>query len=75
MPQSTILAISLFFHLLATVVWIGGLIITTILVWPEARNALQESPALYTLLTRLRKRFTPVANLSLAVLLATGMFQ
>ncbi|MFW5708625.1 MAG: CopD family protein [Chloroflexota bacterium] len=75
MPQSTILAISLFFHLLATVVWVGGLVITTILVWPEARRTLQSSPAFYTYLLRLRKRFTPWGNLSLAVLIVTGLFQ
>ena len=69
------LAISLFFHLLATVVWIGGLVILTILVWPETRRILAETPALYQLLTRLRKRFMPLANLSLAVLLVTGLFQ
>ncbi len=75
MPQSTILAISLFFHLLATAVWVGGLIITTILIWPEAKRTLQESPALYTLLTRLRRRFAPYANLSLVVLVFTGLVQ
>jgi uncharacterized membrane protein len=75
MPQNTILAISLFFHLLATAVWIGGLIITTLLVWPEVRNTLQNTPALNTFLNRLRKRFTPFSNLSLAVLIVTGMFQ
>ena len=75
MPQSTILAISLFFHLLATVVWVGGLIITTLLVWPEVRRTLAHNDALYTFLTRLRARFTPLGNLSLAVLIVTGLFQ
>ncbi len=75
MPSQTILAISLFFHFTATVVWIGGLVITSILVWPEARKALKDSPALYGLLTRLRKRFTPMSNLALAVLIVTGLTQ
>ena len=74
MSQSS-LAISLFFHLLATVVWIGGLVILTVLVWPESRRVLAENPALYTFLTRLRKRFMPLTHLSLAVLLVTGLFQ
>jgi uncharacterized membrane protein len=69
------LAISYFFHLIATVVWIGGLIILALMVWPEARRTLENQPALYTLLTRLRKRFMPLANLSLVVLVATGMLQ
>ena len=55
--------------------WIGGLVITALLVWPEMRRALADQPALYGLLNRLRKRFTPISNLSLSVLLVTGLFQ
>jgi uncharacterized membrane protein len=71
----SILAISLFFHLIATVVWVGGLVILTVLVWPETRRILADSPALYRFLTRLRQRFFPLSNLSLAVLIVTGLFQ
>ncbi len=71
----SLLALSYFLHLVATVVWIGGLVILTLLVIPEARRTLAENPALLTLMTRLRKRFIPLSNLSLAVLIATGMFQ
>lgn len=74
MSQPT-LAISLFFHLVATVVWVGGLVILALLVWPETRRLLAASPALYALLTRLRWRFFPLANLSLVVLVITGLFQ
>jgi len=70
-----ILAISLFFHLLATVIWVGGLILTTIMIWPEVRRTLQNKPELYTMTNRLRKRFTPLGNLSLAVLIFTGLVQ
>ncbi len=75
MPESTILAISLFFHLIATVIWVGGLLITVLLVWPEVRRTLQNSAPLYTLLQRLRKRFAPLSNLSLVVLVVTGLTQ
>jgi hypothetical protein len=61
--------------MVATVVWVGGLVILALLVWPETRRILASSPALYALLTRLRKRFFPLANLSLAVLIVTGLFQ
>ncbi len=74
MSPST-LAISYFFHLIATVVWIGGLVILTILVWPETRRALQDNPALYQLLARLRRRFLPISNFSLVVLVITGLIQ
>lgn len=70
-----ILAISYFFHLVATVVWLGGLMILTILVWPEARKTLETHPQLYAYLSRLRKRFVPLANFSFAVLLTSGMIQ
>lgn len=75
MSSSTTLAISYFFHLVATVVWVGGLLILTLLVTPEVRRTLAEHPALDALLDRLRKRFTPLANFSLAVLVVTGMIQ
>jgi uncharacterized membrane protein len=71
----SILAISYFFHLIATIVWIGGLVVLTIMVLPEARRVLGTNPAFYTLLSRLRKRFFPLSNLSLAVLIVTGLIQ
>lgn len=75
MSQQTILAVSLFFHLLSTVVWIGGLLMTTALIWPEARRALENNPILYRLLSRLRQRFAPWSNLSLVTLIVTGLIQ
>lgn len=73
--SSETLALSLFVHLLATALWIGGLFITTILVWPSMRRSLENSPALYNLLSRLRQRFYPISNLSLVALIVTGLFQ
>jgi uncharacterized membrane protein len=75
MPSQTILAISYFFHLIATVVWVGGLVILGILVWPEARRALAENQVLERLLMRLRKRFIPLTHFSLALLVVTGLVQ
>ena len=73
--STSILALNYFFHLIATVVWIGGLVIITILVWPEARRVVSENAGLYALLTRVRKRFLPLSNFSLVVLMVTGMLQ
>jgi uncharacterized membrane protein len=75
LPSNTILAVSLFFHLFATVIWVGGLLITVLLVWPEVRRTLMDSPAIYNLLNRLRQRFTPWGNLALVVLIFTGLIQ
>jgi len=74
MSQS-VLAISLFFHILATVVWIGGILIITLLVIPEVNRILADQPALYKTLQRLRKRFYPISNLALVVLIVTGLSQ
>lgn len=71
----SILAISYFFHLVATIVWIGGLVVLVIMVLPEARRTLGTNPAFYTLLAGLRRRFFPLSNLSLAVLVVTGLVQ
>ena len=69
------LALSLFFHIAATAIWIGGILLITFLVVPELNQALAGQPALYRILTRLRKRFTIVGNLALAVLIVTGLLQ
>ncbi len=74
MPPS-ILAVSYFLHLLATVIWIGGLAILSGLVIPAARKSLVENPQTAAFYAGLRKRFYPLVNLSLVVLLITGIAQ
>ncbi len=69
------LALSYFFHLIATVVWIGGLVTLTVFVWPETRRVLANNPAWFSLLTRIRKRFVPLTNFSLVLLVLTGFIQ
>ena len=73
--QPLFLALSYFAHLVATVVWIGGLVTLTVFVWPETKRVLADNPALYDFLTRLRKRFVPLTNFSLVVLVFTGFVQ
>ncbi len=71
----SILAISYFFHLLATIAWVGGLVVLALLVVPEARRIFGEQPALETFLMRMRKRFLPISHFSLVVLIGTGLIQ
>src|SRR5258708_5482420 len=76
--SDTLLALSFFFHLVATIVWLGGLVFMIIIVWPETRTLIarqDQSGALLDLLDRLRKRFYPLANLSLVLLIVTGLYQ
>ena len=68
------LSLAFWLHLLATVAWIGGLVALVILVLPAARKSLE--PETYArFLEQLQRRLDPLGWLSLAVLLATGLFQ
>ena len=69
------MAISLFFHILATAIWIGGILLITALVVPEFNRLVTDQLALYQILMRIRKRFAQISNLALAVLIVTGLLQ
>lgn len=69
------LAISLFFHILATVVWIGGILLITFLVIPQVNHVLEDQTTLHQILLRIRGRFAQVSNLALVVLIVTGLLQ
>ncbi|MCB9438047.1 MAG: hypothetical protein H6673_13805 [Anaerolineales bacterium] len=73
--MNVLLAISYFVHLVATVVWIGGLAIFVLLVWPAAKRTLNQPETNHQFLATLQERFRPLANLSLLLLLGTGMVQ
>jgi uncharacterized membrane protein len=68
------LSLAFWLHMLATVAWIGGLVALVIIVLPAARRSL--TPDSYArLLEQIQRRLDPLAWLSLAVLLVTGLFQ
>ncbi len=69
------LTFSYLLDLIATVVWLGGLATLTLLVWPAARRATGDDPAIRRLFSDLRRRFIPITNFSLVVLIVTGMIQ
>jgi uncharacterized membrane protein len=68
------LSIAYWLHMLATVVWIGGLAALGLFVLPAARKAL-EPGAYAAFMAGLQTRFDPLGWFSLALLGATGMFQ
>lgn len=70
-----VLALSFWLHMVATIIWVGGLALLALVVWPGARAVLGSGPQLAALLRELQRRFTPWAWGSLAVLVATGMMQ
>lgn len=69
-----ILTIVYWLHLLATVVWIGGVISLAIVFLPSIQKTLpgEQKNALYT---EIQKRFQPIGWLSLVILSGTGMIQ
>lgn len=73
--KETILAISYFVHLIATVVWIGGLAMMLFLIWPETARSLVNQDERRRVVMGIQARFRPMANLSLVLLLGTGMVQ
>lgn len=68
------LTVIFWLHMLATVVWLGGLAAITGLVVPLGQRLLPPE-RLAPFLEGVQRRFDPLAWLSLVVLLATGMFQ
>jgi len=65
------LALSYFFHLIATVVWLGGMALQVLVIFPLQRDQAEWQP----LLDALARRFRPLANFSLLILLVTGVVQ
>lgn len=66
-----ILALSYWIHLLATVVWLGGLALLALVALP----ALRQGSLATNQWAALQRRFTPWVNASLALLLVTGFVQ
>lgn len=66
------LTIAFWLHMAATIVWIGGLFYQAVVVNPALQSrAADRGP----LLEAMRRRFLPLAWLSLAVLIGTGLIQ
>ena len=74
MPTA-ILALNYWLHLLATVTWMGGLTVLTLVVWPGLTASLLQGTDAATVMDAIERRFRPIANLSLVVLLTTGIIQ
>lgn len=73
-PPNFGLALAYWLHIIATVVWIGGIMSLSLLVIPAARRTLEPN-AYAALFGRLQAGLQRIGWLSLAVLFATGMFQ
>ena len=68
--REIMLAGSYWLHLIATVVWIGGITFLLFIVMPSAKQVLGVEAG--KLMGEVSKRFTPIANYSIVLLIATG---
>jgi uncharacterized membrane protein len=66
-----LLAVFYWLHLLATVIWLGGLALMVLVAWP----AMQHGSLADNQWLAIQRRFLPWANASLVVLLITGFVQ
>lgn len=70
-----VIAASFFLHMIATVIWVGGIAIMAAVVYPGVRRVLGAGPPAGALITELQRRFSPLAMISLGVLVVTGLAQ
>jgi uncharacterized membrane protein len=68
-----ILALSHFIHFIGTVVWIGGILMTLFVILPGSKTALESPPIVGKLMKEIAKRFTPIANISIILIVVTGI--
>ena len=68
------LSIAFWAHMLATVLWIGGLVVLSVLVLPAARKTL-DPQAYARFLEETQRRLDPLGWFSIILLLTSGMFQ
>jgi len=68
-----ILALSHFIHVMGTVVWIGGILMTLLIILPGTKTALESPPIVGKLMKEIAKRFTPMANISIILIIVTGI--
>jgi uncharacterized membrane protein len=76
-PMPTpVLAFVYLLHLLATVMWVGGLATMTLVAWPGLQRVFaDEAGRAEPILDAFERRFRPFANISLVVLVVTGLLQ
>ncbi len=73
-PPFWALSLVYWLHMLATVVWIGGLAAVVLLVLPAARRSLDAS-GYAALLAVIQRRLDPLGWICLLLLVGTGLFQ
>lgn len=70
-----IIAVSYFFHMIATVIWVGGIAMLTLIVYPSVRRVSGDGQLKGALIAEIHRRFSPLAMISLGTLIVTGLSQ
>jgi putative copper resistance protein D len=70
-----VLAWMYWLHMLATVIWIGGLVTLNFLVLPVAHKVVTDAATYLALIERVQGRLQSLGWVALAVLVGTGLFQ
>jgi uncharacterized membrane protein len=70
-----VIAASFFIHMVATVIWVGGITLMALVVYPGVRRVLGAGPQAGAVMAELHRRFSPLAMISLAALGVTGLAQ
>ena len=65
--------LSHFIHVIGTVVWIGGILMTLFVILPCSKTALESPPVASKLMKEVAKRFTPMANISIILIIVAGI--
>lgn len=69
--RELLLITSYWIHLIATVIWVGGIIFILFIAIPSSKQVLGAESG--KLMGEISKRFTPLANYSIALLAITGV--
>lgn len=67
-----LVSVSHFLHVVATVVWIGGIWMILLVILPGARTSLESPAVTGKLMKEITRRFTPMVNICILVLIITG---
>jgi len=55
------------------VVWVGGIAVTLFVILPGTKTALESAPIVNSVMKEIAKLFTPMANISIPILIGTGI--
>lgn len=67
------LSLAYFIHLIATVVWIGGVVISALVVWPSHSHLTERDARIQ--FAQWQRRFSPLALLAMIALTGSGLMQ